>query len=508
MKRLFGLAAWLSLALILQAQNYKIETRRMTDEGLTNNQKFPVIAQNEKGERLYVYRAGDRNAHYYYYKDGKWSGGGQIPNSPTFNDFWFSDIVTDSEGTFHYVCDDADKSLYYAFFRGGQWAPMRKVLVRHEATLALAVRSDDTIVLASAIKTVGKKGITKDVILGYKTKLATNFSNFSNITQDPESSTMVDVAVDAQDSSWVVFKSEVRGGGIETLQAMLLVRDKANKEIYWKNVSDEQHPAYCWYPSIGINTDGNVLVCWMLSQARLYHSRYFNAATKEWSEVAPITTGPTKPWPTMYNKIITQGTDFYWIGVNGNRIVTLCKYNPDNNSWSSIADLSNGGANWCSACVAGEDLLVSWDSMGQPTACYLTTVSGIFPPPPIKVQSVSNLVVERKDERSFFRGYSFNVLTWEPNPINTEEGITIAAHKVYRKDRTADSTQWALLVVLAGDVYTYVDNNIPTDSDYVYAVTCVDSNGNESPIVEPSGQPSKTSSDSRPRISTVRSDRR
>jgi hypothetical protein len=508
MKRLFGLAIWLSLALILQAQDYQVETRRMTEEGLNTNQKFPVIAQNENGEQIYVYRAGDRNAHYFYYKNGKWGGGGQIPNSPTFNDYWFSDIVTDSEGTFHFICEDADKSLYYAYFKNGEWAPMRKVLVRHEATLALAVRSDDTLVLVSALKTVGKKGITKDVILGFKPKLATNFSNFVNITQDPESSTMVDVAVDAKDNTWVVYKGAFIEGGLETLQAVLVVRDKANKEIYWKNVSGHEYPAYCWYPTLSLDVDGNAMVSWELSQARLYYARYYNAATEKWSEIVPITTGPTQPWPTMYNKLISQGSDFYWIGVNGSRIVTLYKYNPDNNSWSHIADLSKVAANWCSACVAGEDLLVSWDSLAQPTACYLTTVSGIFPPPPIKVQSVSNLVVERKDERSFFHGYSFNVLTWEPNPINTEEEIIIAAHHVYRKDRTADSTQWTRIVVLAGNVYTYVDNNIPSDSDYVYAVTCVDSNGNESPIVEPAGQFSKTSSVSRPRITTSRSDRR
>jgi hypothetical protein len=500
MKRFLCLVVCFGLALSLPLRASNIEIRRMTPEGLTGNQKFPIIGENAKGERLYIFRDQNRKAHYYHYQDGTWKDGGTIPGSPTFEQYWFGDVVADSAGTFHYVCEEADNAMYYAFFRGGTWSPLRKVLFKHEATLALAVRSDDTIVLCSAIKTVGSKGVTKDVILGFKPKLATTFSGFINITKDPEGSTMVDLAVDAKDNSWIVYKGGVMQGKDETMQAILLVLNKENKEIYWKNVSGEAFPAYCWYANIGINSDGKVMVTWMLSQMKQYYSRLFDPATGKWTEVVPIVSGPIQPWPTMYNKIIANGSDFYWLGVNGSRVVVLYKYDADHNSWSFLARISNLGTNWCSACVSGEDLLVSWDNMGQPTACYLTTVAGLFPPPPIKVQSVANLVVERKDERSFFRGYSFNVLTWEPNPINREEGITIAAQNVYRKDRTADSSQWTKIIILAGDVITYTDNNIPTNSDYVYAVTCVDSNGNESPIVEPGVQPSGATSVSRPGV--------
>ena len=492
MKRLVFLTVALGLALSLPAQDFDVTIRRMTSENLTANQKFPVIAENEDGERLYVYRGGDRKSHYFYYKDGNWTGPAVIPGSPTYDDFWFSDIVVDSAGTFHYVCEDADSSLYYAYFQNGAWSAMRKVLIKHEATLGLAVRSDDTIVLASAFKTQSPKGVTKDVIIGLKPPLATNFSSFVNITRDHESSTMVDVAVDSKDNAWVVYKGGFISGNLETMQAVLVVLDKANKEVYWKNVSGEPYPAFCWYPNIAFNAEGKALVSWMLSQKRNYYSRYYDPETEKWAEVTEITTGPLRPWPTMYNKVIAGGSDFYWVGVDADRMVVLYKYDPEDNKWTFVAKLSSVAANWCFAYVSGENLLVSWDAIAQPTACYLTTVSGIFPPPPIKVQSVSNLVVDRKFERSFFSGYHFNVLTWEPNPLNIEEEIIISAHRVYRKERAADASQWAQITVLGADVYTFLDNNVPADSDYVYAVTCVDSNGNESPLEEPTGQAAET----------------
>jgi hypothetical protein len=61
-------------------------------------------------------------------------------------------------------------------------------------------------------------------------------------------------------------------------------------------------------------------------------------------------------------------------------------------------------------------------------------------------------------------------------------GLAVSAQRVYRKARTEDNTKWARLVELAGAVLSYEDRNVPEDSDYVYAVTCVDDKGNESAV--------------------------
>ena len=235
MKKCLSAILLLALSVGLQAADFKVNIRKMTAEGAAGNQRFPVVAENDQGQRVYAYRGGDGYAHSYFYRNGTWTGGARIPGSPQFEDYWFSDIVADSTGTFHFVCEDADTAMYYAYFQNGAWATMRKIDVRHEATLALGVLSNDTIVLVSAIKVVrGTKGVTKDVILGTKPKGAKEFSGFRNITNDFESSTMVDVAIDAKDNVWIAYKGAFFKGGGETLQAVLLGLDKSFKRLLFQ----------------------------------------------------------------------------------------------------------------------------------------------------------------------------------------------------------------------------------------------------------------------------------
>jgi hypothetical protein len=99
-----------------------------------------------------------------------------------------------------------------------------------------------------------------------------------------------------------------------------------------------------------------------------------------------------------------------------------------------------------------------------------------------RVKSVVNLSAEKRVERSFFRGYDLNVLTWAANPENAAQGIAVSAHRVYRKTQEEDSTQWVRIAELPGTAVKYEDRNVPKGADLIYAVTCVDDLGNESSI--------------------------
>lgn len=558
MKRFLSAILMFALSLGLQAADVKVEIRKIT-ETAAGNQRFPVVAENVQGERIYAYRAGDSYVHYYRYKNGKWTNGGRIPDSPQFDDFWFSDIVTDSTGTFHYVCEDADSAMYYAYFQDGAWAPMRKVDYRHEATLALGVQSDDTIVLVSAMITRSDKGVTKDVIVGTKRKGEKEFSRFKNITQDFESSTMVDVAVDANDNVWIAYKGAFIKGSGETLQAVLLGQDKSLNGFYFKNVSAQEN-AWCWYPRVAVNSEGKIMVTWMMSQQQMYFYRLYDQETDKWTEVKPLVNGPMRPWPTMYNKVLARGADFYWVGLGGDRYARLFKYDADKGTWSKYADVSSAGVNWCSAANTYDKILIPWDSIAEPTSCYLTSVS-VTPagPPPVEISgkvladsvglggvaltglpgdpetdssgdyrvfvesgwtgtvipsktdyafspasrsysnvteaqtgqdyaafppisSVANLRVEKRIERGFFRGYTLNALTWEANPANIALNIIVSAQRVYRKGRTEANSAWTRIAELPGTALKFEDRNLAQDSDFVYAVTCVNDRGYESPI--------------------------
>jgi len=502
MKKLLSVVFITALAISLSAQT--IDVMNMT-EGLKGNQRVPAVAENARGERVYVYRGGDLYVHYRYYKNGSWGKATRIPGSPVFNgEFWYSDIVADNSGTIHYVCEETDSHMWYAYFKDGAWSTMKQIDVPHEATLSLAVRSDDTVVLAAAMKTFSPK-LTKDVVIGTKRKDQTNFSNFVNVTQDWEASTMVDLAIDAQDNSWIVYKDEFFK--TESMPVTLLTLDKNHKQTYFKNVSgQEETRTWCWYARVGINTEGKVMATWFKSQASAYYSRCYDPTTKSWTDIKQIINGPLHPWPEMYNQVLARGTDFYWIGMTPDRYVRLYKYDAAHNSWTKVGDVSTAGANWFNASNGANCILIAWDTQSEPMSSYLTTVSA-DPYVATRVQSVANLLVEKRVERGFFHGYTLNVLTWEANPLNVERDITIASQRVYRKLRTEDAGKWALLIELAGDVRAYEDRNIPAGSDYVYAVTCIDDMGVESAITDEGQGASGVAGTLERRIEAERKDR-
>ncbi len=101
-----------------------------------------------------------------------------------------------------------------------------------------------------------------------------------------------------------------------------------------------------------------------------------------------------------------------------------------------------------------------------------------FPP----VFSAVNVRAEKRIERSFFHGYTLYALTWEANPENAAHNVVISAQRVYRKARTEDDSKWVRITELPGTALKYEDLNVRSDSDYVYAVTCVNDKGFESPI--------------------------
>jgi len=98
------------------------------------------------------------------------------------------------------------------------------------------------------------------------------------------------------------------------------------------------------------------------------------------------------------------------------------------------------------------------------------------------VQPAVNIKVQRKVERGFFNAIYFNIVSWEANPLNNAQVVTINAQRIYRKLRTEANTQWARVAEVSGTTMTYLDRNVSNKGlDYVYAVSCLDSNGNESP---------------------------
>jgi hypothetical protein len=198
-------------------------------------------------------------------------------------------------------------------------------------------------------------------------------------------------------------------------------------------------------------------------------------------EIIPLGIGLCRvPWHTFFSRLVAHGKDFYSAAMNPGRQLVLSKYNWTAAKWDTVHVIDTPVEQF--ALYSGYDqMLIAWNSWVEPSNVYLTTV-GVDPYSKIKIKSASNLTVEKTVERGFFSSYTLNALAWTANPDNTERGLTITAHRIYRKNRSADDTAWARIAEVGGAVYKYDDKPVPADSDYVYSVTCVDDNEHESKV--------------------------
>lgn len=92
-------------------------------------------------------------------------------------------------------------------------------------------------------------------------------------------------------------------------------------------------------------------------------------------------------------------------------------------------------------------------------------------------QPPTNISLTKKMNRSLFRQEFFNIIRWEPNPYNSEFEIT--EYRIYR----VWAGKYDLIGTVPASVFEYpatdpISKNGPTNS---YAVSSVDSQGNESP---------------------------
>lgn len=93
-----------------------------------------------------------------------------------------------------------------------------------------------------------------------------------------------------------------------------------------------------------------------------------------------------------------------------------------------------------------------------------------------------NPSLESEVNRSLFKREAFHTISWSPNPLNSE--FDIVEYKIYRKKAEESYASYQYIESVPGNVYEYVDSYLDPVEQFVYAVTSVDSNSNESPKSE------------------------
>jgi hypothetical protein len=230
--------------------------------------------------------------------------------------------------------------------------------------------------------------------------------------------------------------------------------------------------AFAWKPEGGYYyltfvREGNSLI---YDASRLYDQR--------------IAACPLKPHWEFHNALVPHGDRFVFTYKDMDKAVEMYHYSVDGVRLDETPiDLANHEPSlWPHDCYSSPEvgLLTVWATPreGDPSIHY-----SLYDEPIALIQSPLNLRVETRFERSFFNGYYLNDLTWEANPANAAHDITISAHRIYRKPQGADPSSYALIGEVPGTTLTYTDSdNVSGPNAYDYAVTCVDTEGNESAI--------------------------
>ena len=463
-----------------------VKTIQLTPNS-AGNWRHPGVAEDSQGNRLVIFRdtSGTRYSYVYCPKGGTWSSPKQIAggDQPPVDTSLYCDIKVDSTDRFHCYWESYPDYAVYTSFKNGVWTDVIEVTragTKYDKTGALALNSLDTAVVVDC--NVGNQ--VKDIYVHSKTKSQSKFERPINITRDRISSTQPDMIFDGNDHPWVVWKNDLplEDAPLEdNLVGYLAQFDKNFKDIgNWILLSTS--PGWSFLPRIAINSEGKIMSIWAYPKGNQYMSRLYDPETKTLGPQVPLGIGLCrKPWHTFFSRLTAHGKDFYAAALDPGRVIMLVKFNVKTSQWDKVAQISNTSAEMLCLYSGYDQMLVAWSSWREPTNVYLTTVN-VDPFIKIFIKSVSNLSVVKRTERTFFRGFTLNALTWTANPDNTEKNITITAQRIYRKARTADNSAWLRIAQVGGTVYKYEDRNIPADSDYVYAVTCVDDKEHESQI--------------------------
>ena len=111
-----------------------------------------------------------------------------------------------------------------------------------------------------------------------------------------------------------------------------------------------------------------------------------------------------------------------------------------------------------------------WDIESGPTS--VLSEARVFPPINIVLQPAVNNFLLYKEK--------INKLTWVRSSLN--DAVTVASYKIYRRLSTAGESAFAVVATVSGSAAEYLDRKLALTDKFVYRVTAVDSQGNESGV--------------------------
>lgn len=98
----------------------------------------------------------------------------------------------------------------------------------------------------------------------------------------------------------------------------------------------------------------------------------------------------------------------------------------------------------------------------------------------LRVYSPTNVSWSFVENRNLFFKEYLNEIRWEENPLNSQYGISIVLYNIYRRVR--GTVSFEQIAAVRADTFRYLDRGLQREDEnrFEYALTAVDSQGNES----------------------------
>ncbi len=247
------------------------------------------------------------------------------------------------------------------------------------------------------------------------------------------------------------------------------------------------------HPKIATNKEGDPYITWMEEKDEIRFEAYFT----KWDSYFQQWTRPRSASKTTINALLPSvtvarnGTVYVAWGFGNYDQAMDAVYNyeipgedfqpnpirffstPVNRA--NYTQLANGGPN--------DNIFFIFEQINKPNNMkdvFITSLKPIivslpiFAPVNFSGQQVSTIKINQH-----FKNF-FNLLKWEDNPENAESDIVVAGYNLYRREAGQADEEASLLANLPAGTFEYVDYNIEKGKDYVYLISAVDEDGNES----------------------------
>jgi hypothetical protein len=494
----------------------------------TSVDRSPAIASNNLGDIMVIYSNNTVGATYYYksHDSSSWTGPLAIPNQ-TYSNYiksyiYWTDITSTSDNVFHAVwAVDSHLSegygMYYATFSPAtnQWSNPASVATGRIGEPKLITNPiNDDLVMIWDWYLQGAGASNKDIFIKVKNKTGWQAEiNISKLVSD--ASTIVDaphgqlaetnaaIAIDENDGYvYLTWKEDqyvesLADEGLEPWELRIHVALlDPNYNLVWNKQVTEGYSGFHFLPSIAaLNGQAIVMFAWpqegtynYIVLTRAGNKLTYNSQILKDNWMAPIPTILNR-WYAWHNHLHAHGDEIIDTYADAGLFVRMRIMK--NWVWQTgPLDLSQNE----------RQFYYPYDSYSDPKIGILTAFQNwhegaddnerelraeicisIYNYPKIITHSAINVTVTEKTERSFFKSFKFNLVSWQNHPLNTNLGVTVNNWRIYRKTKSDAVGAYVKIGEVPGTSFSFPDPaNISAQNLYDYFVTGVDDKGNES----------------------------